>query len=292
MAVIRVGACSWADRSLVRDGSFYPRKSMRAADRLRFYASHLDVVEVSSTHWFPPTPEQSAQWAARTPPGFRFDVQAWSLFTGHGTIPESLWPDLQDEVKPDARDRRRLYADHLSLDARAEAWLRFRHALHPLAGTGRLGSVVLRLPSWVRPGRTATAMLEAARQWLQPWPVAVELANHRWHDGDQCEETLAQLEDLDLALVCVDAARATPVVAATTGLAVVRFAGRRTGRWSWPYRYAPAELAPWLDRIRALDEGADDVHVLFANCHADDAVTGALWMRDLLVPRPEALTLF
>jgi uncharacterized protein YecE (DUF72 family) len=100
------------------------------------------------------------------------------------------------------------------------------------------------------------------------------------------------LEDLSLALVCVDGARATPVVAATTGLAVVRFAGRRPGRWSWPYRYSPSELGPWVDRVRALGEGADDVHVLFANCHADDAVAGALWMRDLLVPRPEALTLF
>lgn len=292
MATIRVGAASWADRSLVRDGTFYPKRTMRAADRLAYYAAQLDVAEVTSTHWFPPTPEQAGQWAKRVPHRFRFDVQAWSLFTGHGTIPESLWPDLQDEVKPDARDRRRLYADHLSSDAQAEAWMRFRHALVPLAGSGHLGCVLLRLPTWVRPGRTATAMLQSARAWLDPWPVAVELANHRWHEGDQCEETLAQLEDLDLALVCVDSARPDPVVASTSDLAVVRFLGRRPGRWSWPYRYGAEELQPWIDEVRHLAEGAHDVHVLFANCHGDDAVAGALWMRDELTPRPQALTLF
>lgn len=292
MGVIRVGAASWADRSLVRDGAFYPRRTMRAADRLAHYAAQFDVAEVTASHWFPPTPEQSALWVRRTPARFRFDVHAWSLFTGHGTIPQSLWPDLQDEVEPEARDRRRLYLDHLTADAVAECWARFRHALVPLAASGRLGAVVLRLPSWARPGRTATGLLEAARSWLDPWSVAVDLTNHRWYDGDQCETTLAQLEDLDLTLVCVDSAKGDPVVATTSDLAVVRFVGRRPGRWSWPYRYRADELAPWAQRIRALAECADNVHVLFANCHADDAVTGALWMRDELIPRAQALTLF
>ena len=33
------GACSWSDRSLVRDGAFYPKPSMRASERLAFYAA-------------------------------------------------------------------------------------------------------------------------------------------------------------------------------------------------------------------------------------------------------------
>ena len=291
-----MGASSWSDRSLVRDGAFYPRPSMRAAERLAYYAARLPLAEVTTSRWFPPTPDQAQQWAARTPPSFRFDVQAWSLFTGASTLPSSLWPDLFEEVREDARERHRLYREHLSTEGLHECWGRFRHALEPLQQTGRLGCVTLRCPHWLRPGRTATGLLTEARAALDGWPVAVELPNHRWHEGDQAEETLALLEDLDLALTCVDAApradQGQPLVAATADLAVVRFLGRRPGRWAWPWRYADDELAGWLPTIERLGEGCREVHCLFANTHADDAVAGALALRALVDPQPVQGQLF
>ena len=36
-----------------------------------------------------------ALWAERVPSGFRFDVKAYSLLTGHPTRPRSLWRDLR-----------------------------------------------------------------------------------------------------------------------------------------------------------------------------------------------------
>ena len=45
---IRVGICSWADAALIEDGSFYPKKSMSAEARLRFYARFFDTVEINS----------------------------------------------------------------------------------------------------------------------------------------------------------------------------------------------------------------------------------------------------
>ncbi len=293
---VRVGACSWSDRSLVRDGAFYPQASMRAADRLAFYAAHLPLAEVATTRWFPPTPEQAHQWAVRTPATFRFDVQAWSLFTGASTLPSSLWPDLFEEVKPDARERHRLYREHLSTDGLHECWGRFRHALDPLHRAGRLGCVTLRCPHWLRPGRTSATLLTEARAALEGWAVAVELPNHRWHEGDQAEETLALLEDLGLALTCVDTApRADglePLVAATADIAVVRFLGRRPGRWSWPWRYTEDELASWLPTIDRLAEGCREVHCLFANTHADDAIAGARALRAMVDPQPVQGELF
>lgn len=293
---MRVGAGSWSDRSLVRDGAFYPRPSMRAAERLTYYAARLPLAEIATTRWFPPTPEQAHQWAARTPASFRFDVQAWSLFTGASTLPTSLWPDLFEEVKPEARERHRLYREHLSVDALHECWGRFRHALEPLRAAGRLGCVTLRCPHWLRPGRTSTTLLTEARAALDGWEVAVELPNHRWHEGDQAEETLALLEDLDLALTCVDAARRAdgcePLVAATADLAVVRFLGRRPGRWSWPWRYSEEELAEWVPTIERLGEGCREVHCVFSNTHADDAVAGALALRALVDPQPVQGELF
>ncbi len=293
---ILVGACSWSDRSLIRDGAFYPRASMRAADRLAHYAARLPLAEIGTTRWFPPTPDQAHQWVGRTPPSFRFDVQAWSLFTGASTLPSSLWPDLVEEVQPEARERHRLYRDHLSVEAVHECWARFRHALEPLAQAGRLGCVTLRCPHWLRPGRTATTLLTEARGALDGWAVAVELPNHRWHEGEQAEDTLAQLEDLDLALTCLDHAPrpggAEPLVAATADVAVVRFLGRRPGRWPWPWRYADDELAGWLPNLERLAEGCREVHCLFANTHADDAVAGALGLRALVDPQPVQGELF
>ncbi len=269
---------------------------MRAAERLAYYAARLPVAEIGTTRWFPPTPDQARQWVARTPPSFRFDVQAWSLFTGASTLASSLWPDLLEEVRPEARDRHRLYRDHLSVEGRDECWARFRHALEPLDGAGRLGCVTLRCPQWLRPGRTATALLTEARGALDGWAVAVELPNHRWHEGDQAEETLAELEGLDLALTCVDQAgrldHAEPLVAATADVAVVRFLGRRPGRWPWPWRYGDAELASWLPTLELLAGGCREVHCLFANTHADDAIAGALSLRALVDPQPAQGELF
>jgi len=294
-ACIRYGACSWSDRSLVKEADWYPKRTMKAAERMAYYAARFPLVLVDSTYRFPPTPDVARQWVERTPEGFTMDVVAWSLLTHNATLPDSLWPDLQDEVRPEARDRRRLYHDHLTAEARAEAWRRFRHALEPLHAAGRLGCVVLRYPYWMRPGETARAAITEARHGLGGLRLAVELPNLAWVDDDQCEPTLAFLEDNDLAFVCADgppqAEQRPPVVASTSDLAVVRMEGRNPGDWHeaememaqrFAYRYPLRELEEWVPRVLALASSAPELHVLFANCWRDDAVTNAAEMAALL----------
>ncbi|MDQ1396975.1 MAG: hypothetical protein QOG64_2234 [Acidimicrobiaceae bacterium] len=269
---------------------------MKAAARLAYYASRLPVVEVGSTQYFPPTPELAQQWVDRTPDGFAMDVKGWSLLTGAPTMPDSLWPDLREEVKPELRDRRRLYPQHLSEAAMVECWDRFRHALEPLVAAGRLGAVTLTYPSWFTPRDEARAALRVARERLAGLPLAVELRSTRWTEGGQCEETLAFLEDHDLAFVCVDGSVGLPpVVAATADLAVVRFVGHRPPPddpeqhpWPWPYRYRDDELRRWAGPVEELAASSSDVHLLFANCWRDDAVDNAVSLARLLrSPAPE-----
>ncbi|HZI83733.1 MAG TPA: DUF72 domain-containing protein, partial [Casimicrobiaceae bacterium] len=69
-APVRVGICSWADPALIESRGFYPRKSMSAEARLRFYASVFDVVEVNSSYYAIPDVLTVRRWAERTPPGF------------------------------------------------------------------------------------------------------------------------------------------------------------------------------------------------------------------------------
>lgn len=279
---ILCGAASWSARSLVHDSTWYPRRSMKAAERMAYYAARFPLVEIDATARFPPTPDLSRQWAERTPPGFLVDVQAWSLLTGAATLPDSLWEDLREEVRPDLRDRRRLYASHLGPDGLREAWDRFRHALMPLHEAGRLGAVVLRYPHWLKPGETGRSLLAAARRRLPDFHLVAEFGHLGWVEGDCCEETLGFLEQLGVGFCCVDGEGIPPVVATTSDVAMVRFLGRNPDAWDTDYRYATEELTQWVPKLRGLAEGADEVHVLFANTWRDLAVTNAAELQELL----------
>ena len=284
------GTTSWADRSLVQSGAFYPRKTMTARARLAHYASRFPLAEIATTYRFPPTPELAVQWAERTPPGFTFDVRAWSLLTGAPTLPDSLWPDLQDQVRDRSRDNRRLYASHLSPSALDECWDRFAHALLPLHEAGKLGVVILQYPGWFSPRPEAWAELAEAGARLPGYRLAVELRNPKWVEGDAFEPTLEWLEERNLAYVCVDGPPADPragpnVAAATAEMAVVRFVGRRQVQddpWSSPYRYRAEELATWTPRIRELARCCSAVHVLMDNCWGSDAVDNASLLAELV----------
>lgn len=281
---VLVGACSWSSRSLTQESDWYPKRTMKAADRLAYYASQFPIVEVESTYWFPPTPDVARQWVERTPEGFTMDVRAWSLLTGQPTLPPSLWPDLQQEVRPEARDNNNLYVSHLPADAVAESWARFDHALRPLHEGGRLGAVLLQYPHWFTPKDVHRDELIAARAHLPDYRVSVEFASERWVEPDELDTTIELFEDHDMILVAVDAPRLPPVVAATTEVGVIRLHGRddppwgprpRRPTWRTPYRYQRDELREWVPRIVELAGSTSEVHVLLNNCHRDDAVVNA-----------------
>ena len=293
---VLAGASSWADRSLVRDGSFYPSRTLKASQRLAFYASRLPLAEVATTFRFPPTPELAQRWVDGTPPGFTFDVRAWSLLCGAPTWPESLWPDLLGHVKPSRREAAKLYRHRLPAVVVDECWARFNHAIAPLARAGRLGAVVMRYPGWFSPRPAAWEELAELAYRLPGLRVAVELGNYRWFDGDACETTLAFLEEVGLCFVCRDRPGPDrPVVAATGDVALVRLAGR--AKWweasdidltapgeeaPWRYRYSDEELAGWLPAIADLASGTSEVHLLLDNGWRADAVDNASTLLEML----------
>ncbi len=166
MGDILVGACSWTDRQLVASG-WYPRGRRDAEGRLRHYAERLPVVEVDSGYYALPRRRNSELWVERTPDGFRFDVKAFSLLTGHPTRPEALPADLRDRVP--ARGR----ADPALLD---EVWGRFAEAVDPLRTAGRLGAVLFQFPPWFtpapRPNATSRTARNAPRAGRSPWSSA------------------------------------------------------------------------------------------------------------------------
>ena len=287
------GTTSWADRSLVQAGTFYPRRSMNARERLAYYAARFPLAQITTTFRFPPTPELATQWVDRTPDGFTFDIKVWSLLTGAPTMPDSLWPDLQNSVAAKHRDARRLYAHHLPDDVLEECWTRFLHGLEPLRRAGKLGLLVLQYPGWFGPRPEAWAELALVSHRLADYQVAVDFRSAKWMADDADgghEPQLEWLEEHGLAYVCVDGPGDGPragcgMVAATADAAVVRFIGRRTVEgepWTWPYRYNDSELAEWAADIRNLAGSSSEVHVVMDNCWGSDAVDNASGLAEIL----------
>jgi len=71
---VRIGTCSWSDPSLIKSKAFYPRGTGTAEKRLRYYAT-FPIVEVDSSFYAMPVPQNSLLWAERTPPNV-FNVKA------------------------------------------------------------------------------------------------------------------------------------------------------------------------------------------------------------------------
>jgi uncharacterized protein YecE (DUF72 family) len=234
---IKVGTCAWADAALIDDGSFYPKKSMSAEARLRYYARFFDTVEINSSYYAIPAARNVARWAERTPPGFVFNVKAYGLLTGHNPRPETL-PDEVQAMLP-ARvpltHRGEVQATALSGAAIETTFRLFRASLGPLEDASKLGYVLFQFAPWVRFGSGRLDDLEALPGRLPGCRIAVEFRDRSWFP-DHADETLAVLRSAGLAHVIVDAppggAAGPRVVARTAPSAVFRLHGRNAEGWA------------------------------------------------------------
>jgi len=269
---------------------------MSAEERLRFYASQFPLTEIDSTYYAPPAEQQAKRWAERTPPGFRFDVKAYSLLTGHPTRPRSLWADLRERLPPEAAEKRNLYAHHLDPESQSEAWRRFAAALAPLNDSGKLGSVLFQYPPWFVPRRENRREVEALRERLPGFRICVEFRSPMWlAEPRDRERTLSMLEAHELVFVWVDAPEVSelPRVLAVTNpdLMVMRFHGRSDSTWSgsarsaaerFRYLYSEGELEELASAVAEVAAEARETHLLMNNCYRDYAVRNAAELRDLL----------
>ena len=293
---VLTGSCSWTDPTLVKDGDWYPKRTMSAEERLRFYAEQFPLAEIDSTYYAPPSEQQAHLWAQRTPDGFRFDVKAYSLLTGHPTRPKSLWKDMRGQLDPDAEGKRNIYAHHLPPDAIEEAWRRFAAALRPLHDAGRLGAVLFQYPRWFTPRKENRNELSALRERLPDYRIAVEFRSPRWlAEARDRDRTLGTLTDHGLVFVGVDAPKASELrrVFAVTNpeLFTVRFHGRADKTWNdtsrsaaerFRYRYTAKELKELVPELAEHAHEARETHLLMNNCYRDYSVRNAGELRDLL----------
>ncbi len=273
---------------------------MTAEERLRYYATAFDTVEVDSSYYAFPSARNAALWVTRTPPGFLFNVKAYSLMTGHHPRADSLPADLRAMLPAAPKTTHRGEIDRSAFPPEAldRCFTLFRESLRPLAEADRLGYVLFQLAPWVPFSEGALAYLATLPDRLPGWTVAVEFRDRSWIP-EHAPEVFQALAAAKVAAVCVDAPR-TPnaiprVVEATTDTAILRLHGRNAAGWlaqlhgdepgvqeKYDYLYREEELVELVRDARILGHKAKCVFIVFNNNNRDYPARNALQTRRLL----------
>jgi uncharacterized protein YecE (DUF72 family) len=301
MSKLLVGCCSWADKSLIDSGKFYPPDARSAEERLRYYAGQFPIVEVDSTFYGLPEETTVRHWIARTPDEFTFNVKAFRAFTGHQMPPKVLAKEHRELLGEDQQEAKTLYYDKLPQELRDELWRTFNDRLLALDSAGKLGAVVFQFPPWFTYARDNFRLIAHCREMLPlQFAMAVEFRNALWLAEDTRERTLGFLRENRLALVAVDEPQGFPssvpslTEVTSDKLAMVRFHGRNAETWAastrtsaerFDWYYKDEELEDWLPRIENLAEQASEVHLMMNTNRYDQGPVNAHKLGQILRER-------
>jgi uncharacterized protein YecE (DUF72 family) len=295
MGKIFVGISSWADPELNKSG-FYPSEVKKPAERLRFYASNFPIVEMDSSYHFLPSRRNLTSWIESTPPGFMFEVKAFSLLTQHPTPISSLPRDIRAKTGSASNKNSNLYIHSLPEGLADEIWERFAFSIQPLVLAGKLGPVTFQFPPWFHPRNENYDYILECKAKLPGYRLAIEFRTGSWLNDEHRENTLRFLKQNDLALVCVDEPQGfkssvPPVAEAAASFGVVRFHGRNRENWErknitinekYNYLYTREELQEWASKIRQMGSKAEEIFIIFKNKHRDFPIRNARQMMELL----------
>ena len=291
---IRVGTCSWTDRTLLRSG-FYPASASTPASRLAHYARFFDTVEVDSTYYSLPDPANIFRWLVGTPKNFTFGVKSFSLFTFHRAKFASLPKWLREELSCPPQEAAAVRRQDLTSDQRKRLFEEFINPVKILHGHKRLAYILFQFPPYWRFSREGLVYFKRLREVCGPLPLAVEVRNNSWLAPGNRENFISALSAENIAYTAVD----EPDIGWTVGPhwpltaewgTLARFHGRNAPGWRNPrasvyerfdYEYSSDELEEWLERIRNVP-GAKSVYLMYNNCVGDKAVKAALMMKGLL----------
>src|SRR6267142_6043413 len=196
MGEIRIGTASWTDPGFVED--WYP-KDLRAADRLRWYAEHFDLVEINSTFYALPAQSSVKRWCEETPDGFLFDVKLPKILSRHSMEVKFLPPELRSRVGTEKGVVKLTQATE-QLVAK-----RLLQLLDPLRDAGKLGVFLLQMSPAFRPKTHKLTDLDTIAELFFSHPLAVELRNRDWVTGERFQQTVNYCRELRLTIVLLDA---------------------------------------------------------------------------------------
>jgi len=288
-ATIRVGTSGWSypEGAGSWNGVFYPprgTRGFRAADELRYYSERFDTVEVNSTFYRPPSAATTRRWAEQTPAGFDFSVKLYQRFTHAGMVGRGQ--------RPTPSPREAGASPSLPSPTAADAD-EFRAALDPLAGAGKLGSLLAQFPAGFRSSPETREYLADLLLDFRDYPLAIELRHKSW--SDDVARTAALLNEVGAAWVQIDEPKfrlsiRQDFAANTPGCYYLRLHGRNAAQWwrhdspddRYNYLYSPAELEPFGETVKEISTGVRKAYVYLNNHFAAKAVVNATILKHQL----------
>jgi uncharacterized protein YecE (DUF72 family) len=295
--VIRVGTCSFAEKSLIRSGEFYPPEAKTSEARLRYYASHFDAVEVDSTYYAVPDPRTTWLWDVRTPLGFIFHIKAYGALTGHAIDPRTLPKDMRGFVSQTGSDRSTYIKERESLKLIGKL---FTDALDPLRRAGKLGLMVFQYPPWFVHNTANMDFILFSLELVGGLPLAVEFRHGSWLSPRNASSVFDFLTKHGITYVIADEPHYGSLATVpflpwvTTDTAYFRFHGRNKENWlrknietslRYAYEYSDPELQEFIPAITQADKETKTTYAMFNNCHRGNATRNAGRLKQMLEGR-------
>jgi uncharacterized protein YecE (DUF72 family) len=258
--MIRVGTAGWNYKDWA--GIVYPKPKPRGFNELEYLSRYFSTVEINSSFYGPPRPSSAKNWveSVKHVPGFRFTAKLYRSFT------HLRKPAATDETQ-------------------------FKDGIAPIVETGMLGAILMQFPwSFKADPENRDYLLDLHRRFCE-YPLVVELRHTSWIT----EDMLDLLAEHAIGICNIDQPifhrSVAPAARTTSAVGYVRLHGRNYRQWFSPhadvrerydYLYRTSELAPWVDRIRAIEQDADDVYAVTNNHHLGKAVVNAFEIESLL----------
>ncbi len=262
--MIRIGPAGWAYKDW--RGIVYPAKSPRDFSEPAYLAQYFDTVEINVSFYRPIPPKSAESWRRHVEANekFRFTAKLWRGFT---------------------HDR----------NASATDETLFKDGIAPLVEAGRLGALLLQFPWSFRNTPENRDYVARMRQRFDDYPLVLEVRHASWSD----EEILSFLDQMQLGLCNIDQPlfkrSVKPSAFATSSVGYIRLHGRNYKSWftqnkhpgeRYDYLYSVEELDPWIDRIKAIDEVAQDTYVVTNNHYLGKAIVNATEVSSILKGEP------
>ncbi len=267
----RIGPAGWAYKDWA--GVVYPAKKPRGFSELAFLTQYFDTIEVNVTFYRPIPPGTALNWLQKIKanPRFRFTAKLWRGFT---------------------HDRNATPADEHE----------FKAGLNPMLDQGKLGALLMQFPWSFRNSKENRDYLTRLCARFADFPLALEVRHASWSEPgvlDLVSQLSLGLCNIDQPLFCKSVA---PSAVATSSIGYVRLHGRNYDSWwreskyygeRYDYLYSASELAPWIDRIKAVEHSTQDTYVVTNNHYLGKAVVNAFEissiLRDETLPMPPEL---
>jgi uncharacterized protein YecE (DUF72 family) len=259
---ILVGPAGWSYPDWA--GYVYPTPRPKGFHEATFLAEFFDTIEINTSFYQPMRPEHAAIWVERVAanPAFLFTAKLWQGFTHNPS-------------------------------ATAEDEKAVRAGFDILRNANKLGAVLIQFPFSFHSTPETVAHLTALLKRFADYPLVVELRHSSWQNN----RTLELLREYHTGFCNIDqpiiGRSLEPSAFATSPIGYVRFHGRRYDTWfsddpaipgheRYNYLYSPEELAPWVSRIRSLQQHTTQTYVVTNNHYQGKGVVNALQLISIL----------